>query len=240
MHKMLTDTPVDITVAVTRHAESLDMVSDCLEHILEQCTETIHLLVLDQAGDSELKALIESMDERDSHIVEYRFIDTNSIAVSRNLGAVHARGKYVLYTDPDCRVMPGWIEAMKVALEKEGAGIAAGKVLPKMESREFFYHKSVLVKELFAYVDRGEYPREVNKAVTSNITGSRASCPLATGLAVQQCCHRGARHLRVLGTLRSSLCSSPTPDQSERLSTTGCPSSVRSSPRLVHKMPGTR
>ena len=44
-------------------------------------------------------------------------------AAARNTGAAQARGKYILFTDADCRPDPGWMEAMCLELDAGAAGV---------------------------------------------------------------------------------------------------------------------
>jgi GT2 family glycosyltransferase len=58
-----------------------------------------------------------------------RFVESDrplNPAAARNLGVAHARGERLLFTDADCRPLPGWVERLAAALD--GAPVAGGAV----------------------------------------------------------------------------------------------------------------
>jgi len=57
-------------------------------------------------------------------------------ALSR--GIQEADGDYFLFTDGDCEVPPGWIEAMVSRIQEEKTGVVLGPVFKKIQGKGFF------------------------------------------------------------------------------------------------------
>jgi cellulose synthase/poly-beta-1,6-N-acetylglucosamine synthase-like glycosyltransferase len=56
-----------------------------------------------------------------------------------SVGIAQARGEYLLFTDGDCEVPPGWIRAMAGRMADETVGAAIGPVFKKKQGKGFFF-----------------------------------------------------------------------------------------------------
>jgi cellulose synthase/poly-beta-1,6-N-acetylglucosamine synthase-like glycosyltransferase len=54
-------------------------------------------------------------------------------------GIAEARGEYLLFTDGDCEVPPGWIQAMVRRMADPGIGAVIGPVFKKKQGKGFFF-----------------------------------------------------------------------------------------------------
>lgn len=82
----------------------------CLES-LNGSTEGIEVLVVDDGSQDHPERVAADFG------VEVLRLETPSgAAAARNAGARRARGEILLFTDADCRVMPGWVEAFTETL----------------------------------------------------------------------------------------------------------------------------
>lgn len=62
-------------------------------------------------------------------------------AAARNLGAAHARGRVLAFTDADCAPAPGWLEGLLAA----GADLIQGRVLPPPDTSMGPYDRFIAV-----------------------------------------------------------------------------------------------
>ena len=88
--------------------------------------EPWEVVIVDDGSEDETAAVCRSFRAR---LPGLRYVRTGSrayLAGARNLGVLSARGEFLLFTDDDCIVAPGWVEAMSRALARHP--IVAGAV----------------------------------------------------------------------------------------------------------------
>jgi glycosyltransferase involved in cell wall biosynthesis len=79
-----------------------------------------------------------------------RHVSTQSGAPgrARNAGAAVAKGRYLLFTDDDCLVPPGWVTAMLEARERHGVTVLTGGFKParmKTSAERYYEHRMRLL-----------------------------------------------------------------------------------------------
>jgi GT2 family glycosyltransferase len=93
---------------------------------------------------------------RVNHLVEERL----GLSHARNRGVAAAEGDYLLFTDDDVLVQPGWVDALCGAFAEEDVAAVAGRVAPKWPHTPPRWlagrHAGVL-----ALTDFGEEPRDL-------------------------------------------------------------------------------
>lgn len=88
------------------------------------------LWVVDQSDDEQTALVVEQHARSDARI-RYMGSDSRGISSARNIGAAAGHAPYILYTDDDCRVDPGWAAAMVAELSRPEIWTAFGRVLPE-------------------------------------------------------------------------------------------------------------
>jgi GT2 family glycosyltransferase len=157
-----------MSVVITRHREDPNMVEECLRSLADQDGITLEVLLLDQAGDPRLEKIVKHMHATSVHAFRYLEVETQSLSRSRNIGTRSSSCRYIAFTDPDCRVHPGWALSLVRALREPQAAIAGGKILPRWEGKVRWWHRSTLVREMAAILDLGEERREVTRVFGCN------------------------------------------------------------------------
>jgi GT2 family glycosyltransferase len=118
--------PVVDVVVPTRNRP--DLIGLAL-HSLRACTGVkLKIWIIDQS-DSDATAVIvasqAAVDQRVQHVPS----SLRGISASRNLGIELSMAPFILFTDDDCRVEPGWAAALAAALADEQIAMAFGRIL---------------------------------------------------------------------------------------------------------------
>lgn len=107
-----------ITVAVcTRDRGAL--ISETITSILDSDTRhEFDVIVIDQSEGTETAEVVDRFTDSRVRLVR---TSTRGIGPSRDLAIRRASGRYVLFTDDDCRVPSNWIDEMHAALDRDEA-----------------------------------------------------------------------------------------------------------------------
>lgn len=159
---------IDLSVVVVRHDETIELLHGCLETIAAQTGVSLEVLVIDQGGERGVEDLVRSYGSNGSHRFSYHPVNTNSLSGCRNLGASLGSGRYIAFTDPDCRLEPGWAVNLHQALQADGVCAVGGPVILSWQGREHWVHDTLIVKERFAYLDLGPEPLNTDRIMGSN------------------------------------------------------------------------
>src|SRR5688572_23072428 len=103
---------------------SSDTIADCLAGLREQTFRDFEVIVVNSSSDEKTRQLVEegfrgAIFEQ----AEHRLLPH----AARNLGAKHARGELLVFTDPDCRPWPDWLEQL-LAAHGSGHALVCGAI----------------------------------------------------------------------------------------------------------------
>lgn len=77
-------------------------------------------------------------------------------ATARNCGALRARGRYLVFTDDDCRPSPDWLTRLEQSLLMNPDSLVGGRVLNALEERRCSAASQQLIDFLYAsYTEHG-------------------------------------------------------------------------------------
>jgi len=99
---------------------------DCVQAIclLEYPANRFEVIVVDDGGEPPLES-VASIDRRRINLVFLRQ-DPRGPAAARNAGAAHARGRYLVFTDDDCRPGSTWLQRLEGCLAGTENSLVAG------------------------------------------------------------------------------------------------------------------
>jgi len=120
------DQPPDVTVVVAvRNGASC--IEECIRSLLalDYPSERVELIVVDNASTDGTRSILEGFAPRITILEE----STRGAAAARNTGIRAARGRWIAFTDADCRVDPQWIAALLQPEPSAGIGIVGGQIL---------------------------------------------------------------------------------------------------------------
>ena len=110
---MYTDPLFSIIIPTRNRRASL---LDCVQAIclLEYPANRFEVIIVDDGGEPPLES-VASIDRRRINLVFLRQ-DPRGPAAARNTGAAHARGRYLVFTDDDCRPDSHWLQRIEASL----------------------------------------------------------------------------------------------------------------------------
>jgi glycosyltransferase involved in cell wall biosynthesis len=169
---------VSVLVCTRNRADSL---ARCLASVrADGGGEGREVLVVDNGSTDHTAAVVEAaarLDPSVSRVIEPRTGKSHAL----NAGVRGARGEYLLFTDDDVEVQPGWTGALVTALAAEGTVAAGGRTLPRWEVNPPPWLDAELARDL-GVRDLGTVARELGPpdVIGANM-GLRASVLAAAG-----------------------------------------------------------
>lgn len=123
---MSSDSPAAPAVSVVLPAyRSQRTVAASLEALAAQTFQDFETIVVDSSPDDATAEVVRRFPQVNLIIAERRMLPHEA----RNRGASRARGRILVFTDPDCVAAPDWLERL-VAAHESGRQIAGGGVAP--------------------------------------------------------------------------------------------------------------
>jgi len=98
-------------------------------------SDGFEVIVVDNQSRDDIRGTVESFAATAPMPVRYHLMDEDrGPTPARNQGAAMARGRFLAYTDSDCRPHPEWLERAVAAFD-DGVGLVTGPVLYKPEQK---------------------------------------------------------------------------------------------------------
>ncbi|EFO81431.1 glycosyl transferase family protein [Oscillochloris trichoides DG-6] len=120
---------IDIIIPTRNRGHLIDVT---LASIRASVGVTFNLWVIDQSDDDCTERAVAPHAAVDSR-VHYIPTHTRGISAARNVGVSMSHAPYILFTDDDCRVDPGWAAAMITELLHPMVWAVFGRILPETE-----------------------------------------------------------------------------------------------------------
>jgi len=141
--KAAVKTEVKVSVIIPVHNESARM-QGLLKTLINQTYKAKIIFVDDRSSDESPAMLAQFAKDAAARGIECHIITLNEnpgpnckqYALSK--GIAEADGDFLVFTDGDCEVPPGWIEAMVNSINDEKTGAVLGPVFKKIEGKGFF------------------------------------------------------------------------------------------------------
>ncbi len=120
--------PLPVTVVIpTRNRGGL--IAEGLRTLMSLKYRATEILIIDQSTDDLTRRAVLEIAGNDP-LVRLESSTTVGLAISRNIGARLSRGDLVAYTDDDCIVAPGWLEAIVAEFREPDVAAVWGRMLP--------------------------------------------------------------------------------------------------------------
>lgn len=122
---------ISVVIVTANRPEAL---ARCVDAITAAGCESHELVIVDQSAPP-VSSTVEQQLSRSPVQVRYLQVPAMGVSNARNLGASHAEGDRLAFTDDDCVPGPAWLSKLVEALEEHGADGATGAVLPLPDPR---------------------------------------------------------------------------------------------------------
>ena len=121
---------VSVVIVTAGRPEAL---ARCIRALAAGTRTPEELVVVDQSSDveAEVEELLAGASSRARHLR----VRPMGVSAARNLGASHAQGDLLAFTDDDCVPDPDWLTELVAALTRHAADAATGAVLPLPDDR---------------------------------------------------------------------------------------------------------
>jgi glycosyltransferase involved in cell wall biosynthesis len=198
-------------IVCTRNRAAL--LDGCLASLLAERPSTEwEVLIVDNASTDDTAQVVARCAERAPHArVEYLLEDALGLSHARNRGVAAARGEYLLFTDDDVLVEPGWVDRLCSAFAEHDVAAVAGRVVPEWPASPPRWlsgrHAGVLALTDFGDEARdlteSEVPVGANMAVRASLLGGFAT-PFDTRLGHSGSTYFAYEELELLRGLRAA------------------------------------
>ncbi len=119
---------LDVSVLICTRDRS-EMLDDCLRSVLACLPPPAEVVVVDQSRD-EATRKVACLHQGGRVPVKYIRGEGFGLSRAKNQGIAGCTASVIAFTDDDCRVDPGWVEALTGPLRCGEAGAAVGRTLP--------------------------------------------------------------------------------------------------------------
>lgn len=97
----------------------------CIESILAQTYRNVEVIIVNDGSTDQSLAVISDLI-CSHHNVKVINQKNQGVSVARNTGIDVATGKYIIFVDPDDKIMPGFVSSLYQIADKTGADIVRG------------------------------------------------------------------------------------------------------------------
>ncbi|MDR2618458.1 MAG: glycosyltransferase [Treponema sp.] len=130
-----------VSVIIPVHNESRRMEETLRSLETQDYPNAEFIFIDDRSSDESAKMIAGFIKGRPSmrtiSLTENPALNHKQYALARGIGV--STGEFLLFTDADCEIPPGWIGAMVKRMADERVGAAIGPVLKRPGARGFFY-----------------------------------------------------------------------------------------------------
>jgi succinoglycan biosynthesis protein ExoM len=133
--RLLASPAVDMSIVICTLDRPQGMaraVRSCLEQ-QNRSDCSYEILIVDNSATARARELVQELWGGGSDCVRYLNEPRTNIAHARNAGIAAARGKYVAFMDDDMSAPPDWLANAIEVMERTGADVLLGKVVPEFE-----------------------------------------------------------------------------------------------------------
>ncbi len=115
----------EVSVVIPTHNRA-PILRECLDSVLAQSFESYEVVVVNDASTDATRQILKRYQQTHGGRIQVARGSYGAPGLTRNAGAARASGRYLLFTDDDCRAPRQWIESMLQTLRQTGADALCG------------------------------------------------------------------------------------------------------------------
>jgi GT2 family glycosyltransferase len=126
----------------------------CVESLarLDYPRERFEVLIVDDGSERAPREVVERFDGAlDVRLLEQ---ENRGPAAARNLGARHARGEFLAFTDDDCEPEPAWLRAFASRFAEESARVVGGRTTNALDSNPYSETSQLIIEVVYEHFNR--------------------------------------------------------------------------------------
>jgi GT2 family glycosyltransferase len=184
-------TPI-FSIVIPTYQQTAEL-SLCLASLteLDYPPERFEVIVVNDGGPSIEKAVAPFLARLRLTTVRQ---ENSGPAAARNTGVAHAQGKYLAFTDTDCRPDRAWLAQLERHLAADESALAGGKIVNSLEGNACSTASQLLVTYLYAYYNPN--PEQARFFTSNNMAVARRTFLDIGGFSAEY--HRAAGEDREL------------------------------------------
>ncbi|MEP6239326.1 glycosyltransferase family 2 protein [Erythrobacter sp.] len=163
-----------MTIALTRYAESDELLTRSLSAAVRQTGVKGEILLVEQRVDAPFDRNLIAKGNIPLRVIADA---CGSLSAARNIALKEARYDHILYLDADALPQPDWAQKMSNALEQEGVAIVGGRILPGWEHSPPFFTRANVVLDQYSMLDLGQKDGPATKVVGASFGVDRSKVP---------------------------------------------------------------
>jgi glycosyltransferase involved in cell wall biosynthesis len=139
-------------------------VRETLESLARQEGVEAVVLFLDQQDDAGMRSLCASLTSECLRF-EYVMIPARGLSFARNRAIALSRNDIILFIDSDAVADRGWARSLGATLERDGVGVAGGRIVPRWHGRPLLLARSRMVLSAYSMLDLGTEEMAIGRVV---------------------------------------------------------------------------
>ena len=147
------DSPIVFSVVVPTFNRP-QLLGECLSALasLDYPRPDFEVIVADDGGNCDLDAIVAPFaGEMNVRLLRHA---NRGPGGARNLGAAAARGRFLAFTDDDCRPSPAWLRALEEKLTKFPDRLAGGRTVNALEESPCAVTSQLILDHVYAHFNR--------------------------------------------------------------------------------------
>jgi GT2 family glycosyltransferase len=138
------------SIIVPTYARRLQL-ANCLQSLsaLEYPSDLFEVIVVDDGGETPLRDIIGRLrSQLDVTLIEQARAGP---AAARNTGAAQAKGKFLAFTDDDCRPQPDWLQKLADRFAKTPDHLIGGHTLNRLQDNPYSSTSQLILDIVYSY-----------------------------------------------------------------------------------------
>ncbi|MEB3327519.1 MAG: glycosyltransferase [Synechococcus sp.] len=123
----------------------------CLQALVGQDFDraSFEVIVVDDGSLIPLQSVLDAFD----YLPSIKFIrqPNSGPAIARNVGAAHARGRFVAFTDDDCRPSPSWLSCLAMRISSLPHSLVGGYTVNALPGNLFSTASQMLIDSMYRF-----------------------------------------------------------------------------------------